>query len=86
MFFPEPNYVDDVWGVVARATAANDLGVAAKVAPKDDDEGRMGAARLICVYTRDFRDKDDVARVLTRLRELELVRTNGRPVYYKCGE
>jgi hypothetical protein len=86
MLFPEPNAVDDMWAVVAQATAANELGVAAKVAPKADDEGRQGSARLICVYTRDFRDKDDVARVLSRLRELELVRANSRPIYYKCGK
>ncbi|OIW26800.1 DUF1917-domain-containing protein [Coniochaeta ligniaria NRRL 30616] len=72
MLFPEPNAVDGIWAVVARATAANELGVAAKVAPKGDEEGRQGSARLICVYTRDFRDKDDVGRVLGRLRELEL--------------
>jgi len=86
MLFPPPNVVDDVWAVVARATAANELGVAAKVAPKGDEEGSQGSARLICIYTRDFRDKDDVARVLGRMRELELVRANSRPVYYKCGK
>lgn len=86
MLFPEPNAVDDIWAVVVRATAANELGVAAKVAPKGEDEGRQGSARLICVYTRDFKDKDDVARVLGRMRELELVRVNSRPIYYKCGE
>ncbi|KAH8904587.1 DUF1917-domain-containing protein [Coniochaeta sp. PMI_546] len=81
MLFPELNAVDDIWAIVARATAANELGVAAKVAPKGDGEGRQGSARLICVYTRDFRDKDDVARVLQRLRELELVKANSRPIY-----
>lgn len=87
MFFPEPSYVDDVWEVIARATAANELGVAAKVAPMPPDyEGRAASARLVCVYTRDFRDKDDIARVLNRLRELELVKRQGKPIYYKCGK
>lgn len=86
MLFPEPNAVDDVWAVVARATAANELGVAAKVSPKAEDSERQGSARLICIYTRDFQDKDDVARVLGRMRELELVRVNSRPIYYKCGK
>ncbi|KAB5542624.1 hypothetical protein GE09DRAFT_1135874 [Coniochaeta sp. 2T2.1] len=80
MLFPHPSYVDDVWTVVARATAASELGVGAKVAPNDG----TGSARLICIYTVDFRDKDDIARVLKRMRELELVRANGRPIYYKC--
>lgn len=86
MFFPGPGAVDDIWAVVARATAANELGVAAKVAPRGDEEGRLDAARLICVYTRDFTDKDDVGRVLGRLRHLGLVRVNARPIYYKCGK
>lgn len=81
MLFPEPGSVNEVWGKVATATAGGRLGVGAKV------ETRVQAAkeRLICVYTRDFRDKDDVARVLNRMRELELVRPGGRQVYYKSG-
>lgn len=86
MLFPGPGAVDDVWAVVARATAANELGVAAKVAPKGEEREPQGSARLICIYTRDFKDKDDVARVLGRMRELELVRANSRPIYYKCGK
>ncbi|KAK3305496.1 uncharacterized protein B0T15DRAFT_199242 [Chaetomium strumarium] len=79
MLFPDPGYVNDVWAKVARATANNELGIAAKVATRVE----TGKARLICVYTRDFRDKDDVARVLNRMRELELIRPGGRQIYYK---
>jgi hypothetical protein len=82
MLFPEPGYVNDVWAKVARATAANELGVAAKV----ETRVQAGKERLICVYTEDFRDKDDVARVLNRMRELELVRPGGRQIYYKSGQ
>lgn len=84
MLFPEPGYVDDIWGVVARYTANNELGTAAKVAPKG--EANAERTRLICVYTRDFRDEGDVARVLGRMKELGLVREKGRMIYYKCGE
>ena len=31
MLFPEPGRVNEVWGKVARATAAGELGVGAKV-------------------------------------------------------
>jgi hypothetical protein len=86
MLFPSAEFVDAVWAVVARATAANELGVAAKVAPRVGNEPPQGSARLICIYTRDFKDKDDIARVLGRMKELELVRPNGRAIYYKCGE
>ncbi|KAK4236932.1 hypothetical protein C8A03DRAFT_35131 [Achaetomium macrosporum] len=78
MLFADPGYVNDVWARVARATANNQLGIGAKVETRVESE----KARLICVYTRDFRDKDDVARVLNRMRELELVRP-GRQIYYK---
>ncbi|KAK4099942.1 DUF1917-domain-containing protein [Parathielavia hyrcaniae] len=79
MLFPEPGCVNEVWGKVARATAGDELGIAAKVETrvKSDKE------RLICVYTRDFKDKDDVARVFNRMRELELVRPGGKQIYYK---
>ncbi len=86
MLFPAPGDVNEVWAKVAHATAEGGLGISAKV------ETRVEAdkARLVCVYTRDFRDKGDVARVLRRLGELELVRPSGpglggRQIYYKCG-
>ncbi|KAK4452092.1 hypothetical protein QBC34DRAFT_399154 [Podospora aff. communis PSN243] len=81
MLFPEPGRVNEVWEAVAHATAKNELGIVAKVETKGAVEKKE---RLICVYTYDFRDKDDVARVLNRLRQLELVRPGGRQVYYKC--
>jgi hypothetical protein len=82
MLFPEPGRVNEVWEAIAYATARNELGIVAKVDTKGPVEKKE---RLICVYTYDFRDKDDVARVLNRLRQLELVRQGGRQVYYKCG-
>lgn len=85
MLFVDPALVDDVWATVARATVRNELGIAAKVAPR---EGGRGASqeRLVCIYTYDFGDQQDVGRVLGRLRELELVRTGPgrRPIYYKA--
>lgn len=92
MLFVPPSEVNAVWSVVAHATANNELGIAAKVAPRPPqalggDGGRDQRPRLICIYTADFRDKDDVGRVLRRLRELGLVKTSGggRQIYYKTG-
>lgn len=82
MLFVEPKNVNVVWEIVARATAQNELGIAAKVAPRDGADSRR--AHLICIYTYNFVDKDDVGRVLVRLRQLELVRTGGKPIYYKA--
>ncbi|KAL2268138.1 hypothetical protein VTJ83DRAFT_2984 [Remersonia thermophila] len=82
MLFPAPGCVNEVWAKVVQATVAGTLGIAAKVDTRAAGQG--GKERVVCVYTKDFRDKNDVARVLNRLRELELVRPGeGRPLYYK---
>lgn len=85
MLFVEPALVNEVWERVAQATVRNELGIAAKVAPRA--ERGSARERLVCIYTYDFRDRDDVARVLHRLRQLELVRdrASGKHIYYKAG-
>ncbi len=57
---------------------------------------RDNGQRLICIYTVDFRDKDDVLRVLRKIKELGLINVDGlpvgakgnagslKPIYYKC--
>ncbi|KAL1853649.1 hypothetical protein Daus18300_011684 [Diaporthe australafricana] len=84
MLFVEPAFVNAVWERVAQATVKNELGIAAKVGPRE--ERGSSKERLVCIYTYDFRDKDDIARVLHRLRQLELVRdrATGKPIYYKA--
>lgn len=72
-----------IWSVVARATANNDLGIAAKVAPDDGDTRKP---RVICVYTKDFTDMKDVSRVVHKLKDLGVVETRGRGIHYKCGK
>ena len=97
MIFCGPADVDETWAVVARATANNELGVAAKVQPGPDPSildflpggGRVDQQeRLICVYTADFADVADVKRVAAGLRQLGLVapRGRGRPLFYKPGQ
>jgi hypothetical protein len=82
MIFCPPEEVNDVWDVVARATANNELGIAAKVGP-DDRNGQK--PRLICIYTYDFSDREDVTRVVQKLKNMGLVETRGKGIYYKCG-
>lgn len=84
MIFCDPKNVDAVWATVARATANDELGIAAKVAPCPE-EGLPKRERLICVYTEDFRDRRDVGRVIQKLRELRLVEARGKALYYKPG-
>jgi hypothetical protein len=81
MMFCDPSEINAVWSAVARATANNELGIAAKVAP---DAGDTRRERLICIYTKDFSDMGDVGRVIRRMRDLGLVETR-KAIYYKCG-
>lgn len=76
--------VNDVWSLIANKTATNDLGIAAKVAPRNPEQTDKRNPRLICVYTKDFTDVEDVTRVLRKLKDMGLCDTN-RPIYYKCG-
>ncbi|KAH7369695.1 hypothetical protein BKA65DRAFT_486796 [Rhexocercosporidium sp. MPI-PUGE-AT-0058] len=80
MIFPTPSEVNEVWSVVAHATANNQLGISSKVAPDDGDDR---SARLICIYTKDFEDMNDVHRVLLKLKDLGLVQKS-KGIYYKC--
>lgn len=80
IIYPAPEHCNDVWSKVARATVNGELGIAAKISPREEPDRQ----RLVCIYTRDFNDKDDVARVLKRLKELDLVRQ--KQICYKTGE
>ncbi|NKY96693.1 putative phosphothreonine lyase domain-containing protein [Nocardiopsis alborubida] len=66
MPFTAPERVNGVWAAIVEATEAGRLGWKAKVAT----ENKPGKDRLICVYTRDWRDRRDVARVLGELRAM----------------
>lgn len=85
MIFCNPKDVNATWETVARATANNELGIAAKVAPYPEGGLLPERERLICVYTKDFRDRRDVGRVIQKLRELRLVESRGKRLYYKPG-
>lgn len=78
MLFPQIDVLARVWRLVVEAVIDNRLGPVAKVAP---DSGSNGE-RLICVYTKDFRDKDDVLRVLRQLVSIGVISLQ-RPIYYK---
>lgn len=53
-----------MWFTVAKAVAAGKLGNAAKVSPKKPDN-----SHVICIYTKDFTDENDVRRVEKGLRD-----------------
>jgi hypothetical protein len=75
MLFPKPSELADTWWMtVAEGTINNRLGSAAKVATSGEP--------VICIYTKDFRDVDDVRRVLGELAAMGLV-SPGRAIAYK---
>ena len=58
MLFPNRKEVDEQWAAVAEATVRGQLGPAAKVAA--DEEKTHRPTRLICIYTHDFANREDV--------------------------
>src|SRR5215471_3709707 len=73
LVFVRADELDDWWETIAVATRRGELGCQAKAATARENPNAHSNAKLICVYTRDWRDKDDVCRVLTRLRELGVI-------------
>ena len=83
MLFVSVDKVNEIWGLVANAVAEGELGHAAKVGVDDGSGDKK--ARLICIYTQDCADQEDVKRVLHRLDGLGLVSIgNPRGIYYKA--
>ncbi|CZT14256.1 uncharacterized protein RCC_00231 [Ramularia collo-cygni] len=80
MLFSNPSDLARVWRIVATATADGKLGPVSKV-------GTLGPAEpstLVCIYTYDFSDFEDVRRVLQEIVDLGLCHADGKPLYYKC--
>ncbi|KAF3035669.1 hypothetical protein E8E12_003898 [Didymella heteroderae] len=77
MLFPKEQEVNRTWRTVVEAVITDRLGPITKVAPDDGKD-----ERLICVYTKDFRDEEDVLRVLKELEVMDLL-GGGRNIYYK---
>ncbi|CAK4026019.1 Hypothetical predicted protein [Lecanosticta acicola] len=78
MLFPKRKDLAQYWRLVATGTAEGNLGITAKVSTEPSEE------TLICVYTYDFSDTEDVVRVLKELENLGLCSTTSKPIYYKC--
>ncbi|MFZ3058561.1 MAG: putative phosphothreonine lyase domain-containing protein [Candidatus Methanoperedens sp.] len=75
--------VDEVWAKVEKAYKEGKLGLAAKVATaKLNPNATNPETKVICVYTYDWTDEEDVRRVREELRKLGV--TNKIP--YKTNE
>jgi hypothetical protein len=82
IFVPIGN-VDEVWAKIKKATEDGKLGSSAKVATaKPNPNATDSNTKVICVYTYDWTDENDVRRVREELRKLGI--TNKIP--YKADE
>ena len=70
LVFVLPDQVDSWWARIREATEQGRLGIQAKAATALDNPLATSRGRLICVYTRDWQDHDDVRRVLGALRDM----------------
>lgn len=83
MLFPSSEDLPRTWRLVAEATAAGRLGPTSKVATYDP--AKPDSERVICVYTYNFMNHDDVRRVLDELVEMNLCsKDSSRGIWYKC--
>jgi hypothetical protein len=80
MLFPPDDMYPRTWRLIAEATAEGKLGPTSKAATPNEFE----PLNLICIYTYDFTDTEDVRRVLEELIDLGACDRDGKPIYYKC--
>ncbi len=70
LVFLSPDEVDTAWRRVRDATAADELGISAKVSTAKPNPDSRDTRYVIYVYTADWRDEDEVMRVREALRAL----------------
>lgn len=80
MLFVAAEEMDAWWVKVCDALTAGKLGAHAKIATmRENSHARGSKTKLICIYTYDSDDLDDVNRILRGIRELG----EHRRIYYK---
>ncbi|KAI1735159.1 hypothetical protein F4680DRAFT_312338 [Xylaria scruposa] len=83
LVFCDTQEVDQIWNIIVHATRDDKLGIAAKFAARTRQDSSEPI--LICVYTYDFEDKEDVRRVAMMLEELGVIKANDT-LYYQPGQ
>ena len=75
--------LDQTWKLIKKETEEGLLGICAKTATaKENPIAQSSAAKVICVYTYDAADEDDVIRVRERLRQIGFT----KKLHYKTNE
>ena len=71
LIFTYTKDLDEFWQKIAKATEKGELGIGAKAATaKENPNATNKNVKVICVYTYDSEDKDDVARIAWKLFKL----------------
>lgn len=81
LVFIPTEQVDEVWATIKQATEEGKLGSSSKVATAASNH-YDSRERVICVYTYDWTDAEDVRRVRAELRKLGIT----RKIAYKSDE
>ena len=75
--------VDNVWALIKSATEAGKLGDSSKAATaKPNRLATNPETKVICVYTYDWTDEEDVRRVREELKKLGII----RKIAYKADQ
>jgi hypothetical protein len=83
LIFVPLKQLDEKWKLIASATEAGELGIAAKAATsKPNGLAKNKWVKVICVYTYDSADQADVMRVRAQLRALGF----GKKLSYKTDQ
>jgi Domain of unknown function (DUF1917) len=83
LLFVDRERVDEVWQKVCDALAAGRLGDCAKVSTARPNPNSTDSRKhVICVYTYDSEDSEDVMRIRASLRKLGFV----SPIAYKTDQ
>ncbi len=83
LIFVPTGRIDNVWSKIKLATEAGRLGKISKVATaKDNPNATNSSTKVICVYTHDWTDEEDVMRIRQELRHLGIT----RKIPYKADE
>lgn len=74
LLFDKVDEIDSMWEVIREATASGLLGPSSKVSTsKENKNAKDRHTRVICVFTENYDDKDDVERIEKKLRELGII-------------
>jgi len=82
LVFCAPSEVNNIWDKIKVATIKGKLGGSSKVSTAMPSPLKKGKDHVICVYTKDYDDKEDVMRVRRELSKLGIT----KKIPYKTDE